>query len=506
MPKRKLRNCSRCGVRHGPPTGKYCKKIEDVFEAKNEEMGASGGAGSDAETGSVKSASRKNSVERASIREKTTGAIKPDDGAELSRKFEKNLDYFEKIDPTIGMVGGCRQQPASQGRPVTSSITQPGGRQEQAEFQHGRLPEMHSSFFTTMKDNASSYVGAPSGANPPFQFQAQAREYAEAHSRAQQAQQQARYNAESYPSHRAGHSPDPYGYPTVGGYQAGDSPNPRGTMLERMDQMENLMGKMVGVYQATMERFAHLAILPQPQAQAVNTQPPPAAGAANYHAPSPPHQPTPAQTPTVTTPAEKHEADEAKTPSESDSDEEDTEWKAYHGIEMWKAVKEKMKKNPFCHATYLKRGESVESFEDIMMVTFKTMHQLLEMKQNVSGLVKHGLTLAEKASKHVFESIAFVQYDESVRERAGEVGPSAFSSVVQEDALRFFSAENMKQKKQGSKSGSQGARKRSDKTCLRYNDTGCNAKNCYYVHKCVACDGEGHAKKDCKVAKAKNGK
>ena len=94
--------------------------------------------------------------------------------------------------------------------------------------------------------------------------------------------------------------------------------------------------------------------------------------------------------------------------------------------------------------------------------------------------------MSEKASKDVFEAIAFIQYDENVRERAGEVGPSAFSGVVQEDALRFFSVENMKRKKQAGKAATQGGRKQSDTICIRYNDTGCDAKNCYYVHKCVA--------------------
>ena len=44
---------------------------------------------------------------------------------------------------------------------------------------------------------------------------------------------------------------------------------------------------------------------------------------------------------------------------------------------------------------------------------------------------------------------------------------SAFSSVVQEDALRFFSVENMKRKKQAGKAAIQGGRKRSDKICIR---------------------------------------
>ena len=110
----------------------------------------------------------------------------------------------------------------------------------------------------------------------------------------------------------------------------------------------------------------------------------------------------------------------------------------------------------------------------------------------MSGVVKHGIAMAEKASKNVFEAEAFVLYDESVRERAGEVGPSAFSVVVQEDALRFFSCENMKKSRTTSKASTQSTKKKSDKLCIRFNDGGCSAENCHFLHKCVACGSDTH--------------
>ena len=103
--------------------------------------------------------------------------------------------------------------------------------------------------------------------------------------------------------------------------------------------------------------------------------------------------------------------------------------------------------------------------------------------------------------------VAFLLYDESVRDRAGEVGPTAFGQVDQEDALRFFSADNMKKttpKKSAAAASSMG-KKKSDKLCIRFNDGGCNAKNCFFVHKCVGCDDTTHGKKECK-AKKKEGK
>ena len=133
-----------------------------------------------------------------------------------------------------------------------------------------------------------------------------------------------------------------------------------------------------------------------------------------------------------------------------------------------------------------------------MVVTFKTIQQLLDAKYDVSGVVKHGLTMAEKASKKVFEVEAFLLYDESVRERAGEAGPTAFGHVNQEDSLRFFSAENMRK-------ATNKAKKKGDKSCIRFNDGGCNSKSCYFVHKCVACGDTTHGAKECK-SKKKEGK
>ena len=72
-----------------------------------------------------------------------------------------------------------------------------------------------------------------------------------------------------------------------------------------------------------------------------------------------------------------------------------------------------------------------------MMVLCKTMRQLLECNGEVKGVVRHGLALSEKASKEVYRIEAFTKYDESVRERAGQVGPGAFGTVDQEDTLGF---------------------------------------------------------------------
>ena len=184
--------------------------------------------------------------------------------------------------------------------------------------------------------------------------------------------------------------------------------------------------------------------------------------------------------------------------SDSDSDEE--EWKEFFGAKVWKEEKDRKRKNPFDHKNYGKKGEVVQTFEQLMVVLLKTMSQFMDLRYDVRGIIKHGLMLAEKAAKDVYRPEAFVQYDESVRTRAGQVGPTAFASIDQ--VLRFFSCDNLKVKRPTGGSGKAG-QPRKDKICLRFNDGGCSNKNCQYSHKCLACEDTGHSKKDCKNVNSK---
>ena len=152
---------------------------------------------------------------------------------------------------------------------------------------------------------ASSSYGAVSEHDAPFQFQKQAHEYADAHAR-----------------------------PNVvnGSEFSAPAPNPRGDgyLLERMDHFENVLGKMAGVYQATMERFAHLA---ENNFREPRQGPPPAAQV--------PVQPVPVPAaPEKSTPVAAAPAPPAMVkPDEQadwggcgcESDEEGSEWRDYHG-------------------------------------------------------------------------------------------------------------------------------------------------------------------------------
>ena len=206
---------------------------------------------------------------------------------------------------------------------------------------------------------------------------------------------------------------------------------------------------------------------------------------------------------------EKTEEPGPSTESSDDSESECGEWTEGDGRDLWRATKERKKRNPFDHS-YTRKGEAVESFELLMVVTFKTMEELLAMGKNVKGLVWHGLAMSEKAATGIYKVDAFVKYDESVRDRAGRFGPSTFGVVNQEDVMRHFcydNAEASKTSKGSSKASTSSTKRKTDKICLKYNgENGCNFKSCTFAHKCIACEELGHSRKDCKSLKKKEAK
>ena len=262
------------------------------------------------------------------------------------------------------------------------------------------------------------------------------------------------------------------------------------SMASRMDYLENVMGRVAGVQQAQLERLVHLANHP--------CKPPPAAATATASSAA-----TPAPAPVVKAPVQPI-PEPAMSELEFDGT-EDQEWKEFYGIEVWRKEIERRRKNPFDQKIYMSKGEAVEDLEQVMVVAFKTIIQLLDLGQDVRGVAKHGLFMAEKASKDVYEPIAFLKYDECVRERAGKLGPVAFSTVEQEDVIRCFCFDNTKAAK-AKEGASRKSKQKSGKYCFRFNDTGCNAKSCAYTHRCSGCEDSNHGKKDCTAQKKKEKK
>lgn len=145
----------------------------------------------------------------------------------------------------------------------------------------------------------------------------------------------------------------------------------------------------------------------------------------------------------------------------------------------------------------------VTSFEKIMVGTFRTLSQMLEDGEDVTGIISHGQYMAEKAAADVYIPDAFTGYDRYVRQVASRKGPKAFASMSELERSRFFNLEYYREVCAfRARNKSQQPQKQKTGTCRRYNsDNGCFARNCLYVHRCANCEAIGHLVKDCKSHK-----
>ena len=400
MGKRKLRNCSNCGARHGPPTGKSCAHAKEQESKKVEVASDERGAGAAA---MLKESDCDIAVAFASDYE--AGGHETDEDCQ---------------DLTLSMDGDAPQDDdLHAGRPKSPA----GSGAEGARFLRQQMKKMQ-------------------------------RERQEMENR----------------------------------------------IDLRMLHMENVLGRVAGVQQAQLQRLIDLSTRP------AETPVKPAKPATEEEVEADDTTKGRAAA-TGSTKGAEESAFSFKDYSNITVPDEDLEWKDYHGFAAWHLETEKRRKNPFDHQAFMRKGEKISSFEDLMVVTFKTIGKLVELKSEFKGVVSHGLFMSDKASKSVFVNDAFVSYDEDVRKRAGEKGPSAFGVVLQEEVLTNFCLENTKKQRAQAKLQTGSKKAKSDKVCLRYNDAGCTSKSCTYAHKCQSCDGWGHSKKNCGNAeKKKEGK
>ena len=207
----------------------------------------------------------------------------------------------------------------------------------------------------------------------------------------------------------------------------------------RILHMENVLGKVAGVQQATLSRLVDMVKPPIEEKTGTETVSEAATETIDT-------QPSPVK-PTASAGAQKTPeffGFSLKDLSDTKVPDTEADWKDYHGFSAWHFENEKKKKNPFDHQAFIKKGEKITSFEDLMVVSLKTIIKLVDLKLDVKGMVNHCLFMADKASKNVFVNEAFVTYDEGVRMRAGEDGPSAFGKVLQEEVFTHFCLENTK--------------------------------------------------------------
>lgn len=156
----------------------------------------------------------------------------------------------------------------------------------------------------------------------------------------------------------------------------------------------------------------------------------------------------------------------------------------------------------YSQSHHLNRGESITTFESLMVSTFKTLREMHVKGLPLAGLINHGLTISEKGASGAYLDCACINYDALVPRRALKLGPSAFAEPVNEDLIRHFSLENSKRfQAQGQTS------KKRKNTCFKYNlEAGCNNVNCGYAHRCTTCKLDGHLALDCGSGKPKPSK
>ena len=429
MGRRKLRNCSRCGVRHVPPIGVRCEREEDEFQKKNGEMGGASGDGGD--------------------------------GPDVSRAGSDDIEWQKEEMPTLPTYRPLGEDPH-----VPLFQSKPGDARK-FDFVGG---------ITAENKTYQAQSGWPESEDvketPAFTLPAQNR------SAGAQPQGYERWRSNPDRGNIQEKSAGSFMLPPRASYAyyqpAATSEFPDNEMERRLRRIEGMVERLSDVQRAQV-KADYFRMHERKEEQAA------AASAANVEA--------------------------EKDSSSSDSESEVGEWTERDGIDLWRSTKEKKKRNPFEHGSYIRKGESVDSYEKLMVVTFRTMEQLQELNRDVKGLVKHGLAMSEKAATGVYKVDAFVRYDESVRERAGRQGPGTFGQVNHEDCLRFFCYDSVDKQKAKPSAGATSTKKRGDRTCLRYNgDTGCSFKNCSFAHRCIACEEVGHARKDCKVLKKKEAK
>lgn len=154
-------------------------------------------------------------------------------------------------------------------------------------------------------------------------------------------------------------------------------------------------------------------------------------------------------------------------------------------------------KRPFGQSRFLPEGETLTSFESVILLQAKTLQYAVEHGLDPIGIIHHLKFLATKATAASYKPEAFIGYDDKVRQRADREGISAFADISHEDVLLHFCHENMVFRDKTKKKVEAGKKKSGQKYCNNYNDSECLYKNCVFLHRCMACDDASHGRKSC---------
>ena len=96
----------------------------------------------------------------------------------------------------------------------------------------------------------------------------------------------------------------------------------------------------------------------------------------------------------------------------------------------------------YAQKRFLAKDVKAKSVEDILLIWVKSIEKALTEKCDPLPVVCHVKFLAEKATKRMFEPVAFIKYDEAVRKRVNETGVSQFRIIETDEVYSHFSIEN----------------------------------------------------------------
>ena len=96
----------------------------------------------------------------------------------------------------------------------------------------------------------------------------------------------------------------------------------------------------------------------------------------------------------------------------------------------------------YAQKRFLAKDVKAKSVEDILLIGAKSIEKALTDKCDPLPVVRHVKFLAEKATKRMFEPVAFIKYDEAVRKRVNETGISQFGAIETDEVYSHFSIEN----------------------------------------------------------------
>lgn len=167
--------------------------------------------------------------------------------------------------------------------------------------------------------------------------------------------------------------------------------------------------------------------------------------------------------------------------------------------------RERRKEPKFSQQNVTLEGESVSTFQGVILVGVRLARQLSVEGEDVTPVLQHLEFMSKKSLMGTYRHTAFVEYDRAVRGRAELEGLEAFSSIATEEVATSFCVENLVPVNNRSSTGkSQNQpKKRSVKYCRAFNESTCSFKNCLFSHVCMACDEATHGKQDCNRVRGK---